>query len=44
MESSFSQNFGNGTDTSIPYNVFFVFLVHFGHRQAAHFTSFRYTC
>ena len=32
----FSQNFGIGTNTGVPYNVLFVFLMKFGLRRAAY--------
>jgi len=35
--SSFSQNFGNGTDNGVPNNVFFCFIMLFGLRRAAPF-------
>ena len=34
-EESFSYNFGNGTFTRVPQNVFFVFLMQFGLLRAA---------
>ena len=37
--SSFSQNFGNGTDINFLQNVFFVFLMQSGLRRAAAFVS-----
>jgi len=37
----FSQNFSNGADTRVPRNVFYVFLMQFGLRQAAPFMSSR---
>jgi len=36
-EAVFSQNFGNGTDTRVPQNVFLVFLIQFGLQRAAPF-------
>jgi len=39
LGSSFSQNFGNGTDSGVPQNVFFVFILRFGLRHAAAFVS-----
>jgi len=36
--SNFTQNFGSGTDTRVPQNVFLVFLMmHFGVRRAGAF-------
>jgi len=35
----FLQNFGNGTDTRVLQNVFFVFLIEFGLRRATAFVS-----
>jgi len=39
MGSSFSQNFGNGTDTGIPQNIIFVLLIQYGLWQTAPFVS-----